>query len=146
MIKEKLLSDEALLVKQLNWMELSFSECRSIGLKDEYSIDEFTRFEALCSRYSRSIDFLVRKIFRTLDEYEFENQGTLVDVVNNAHKRGLFSNIDELRIMKDVRNTIAHEYIEDELTEVFEEVLEYSEKLVVIMQTTLKYIKESIRK
>jgi len=145
-IKEKLLSDEALLVKQLNWMELSFSECRSIGLKDEYSIDEFTRFEALCSRYSRSIDFLVRKIFRTLDEYEFENQGTLVDVVNNAHKRGLFSNIDELRIMKDVRNTIAHEYIEDELTEVFEEVLEYSEKLVVIMQTTLKYIKESIRK
>jgi hypothetical protein len=38
-------------------------------------------------------------MFRTLDEYEFENQGTLIDVVNNAHKRELFEDIDELRIM-----------------------------------------------
>ena len=63
--------------------------------------------------HSRGIDFLIRKIFRSLDAYEFENQGTLVDVVNNAHKRGLFSDIDEIRVMKDVRNTIAHEYIVD---------------------------------
>ena len=106
MIKAKLVNDKELLVKQLNWIELSFNECRSIGVKDEYSVDEFTRFEALCSRYSRSIDFLIRKIFRTLDEYEFENQGTLVDVVNNAHKRGLFADVDELRIMKDIYGSI----------------------------------------
>ena len=94
----------------------------------------------MCSRYSRGIDFLIRKIFRTLDEYEFENQGTLVDVVNNAHKRGLFEDIEELRIMKDIRNTIAHEYIEDDLVEVFEEVLEYCKKLIMIIKTTLTYI------
>jgi uncharacterized protein YutE (UPF0331/DUF86 family) len=86
------------------------------------------------------MDFLIRKIFRTLDEYEFENQGTLVDVVNNAHKRGLFEDIQELRIMKDVRNTIVHEYIEDELTEVFEEVLQYTQKLITIINNTLIYI------
>ena len=86
------------------------------------------------------IDFLIRKIFRTLDEYEFENQGTLVDVVNNAHKRGLFENIEELRIMKDVRNTIVHEYIEDELVEIFDEVLEYSKRLIEIINNTLNYI------
>ena len=86
------------------------------------------------------MDFLIRKIFRTLDEYEFENQGTLVDVVNNAHKRGLFEDIQELRIIKDVRNTIVHEYIEDELTEVFEEVLQYTQKLITIINNTLIYI------
>ena len=142
MIKEKLLQDRELLKKQLFWIEISFNECSATGIKAEYSVDEFGKFETLCSRYSRGIDFLIRKIFRTLDEYEFENQGTLVDVVNNAHKRGLFEDIDELRLMKDVRNTIAHEYIEDELTEVFEEVLEYTEKLIIIINNTLKYIEK----
>ncbi|NOQ29800.1 MAG: capsule biosynthesis protein [Helicobacteraceae bacterium] len=42
--------------------------------------------------------------------------------------------------MKDVRNTIVHEYIEDDLVEVFEEVLEYSAKLIVIVNSTIKYI------
>ena len=141
MMYKKLLQDKQLLKKQLSWIEISFNECRKIGIKKEYSIDEFGKFETLCSRYSRGIDFLIRKIFRTLDEYEFENQGTLVDVVNNAHKRGLFEDIEELRIMKDIRNTIAHEYIEDELVDVFEEVLLYTEKLIVIINSTLMYIK-----
>lgn len=143
MMKEKLLADKKLLEKQLFWIEISFNECSKIGIKKEYSVDEFGKFETLCSRYSRGIDFLIRKIFRTLDEYEFENQGTLVDVVNNAHKRGLFDDIDELRIMKDVRNTIAHEYIEDELVEVFDEVLGYTDTLMRIIHNTLHYIQVS---
>jgi len=140
LIYKKLLNDYKLLKKQLSWIELSYNECYKIGLKSNYSIDEFGKFETLCSRYSRSIDFLIRKIFRTIDAYEFENQGTLIDVVNNAHKRGLFKDIDELRIMKDIRNTIVHEYIEEDLIDVFEEVLEYSEKLIVIIRVTLDYI------
>lgn len=142
MIKEKLLQDYNLLSKQLEWINISFNECDKIGLKDKYSIEEFGKFETLCSRYSRGIDFLIRRIFRTLDEYEFENQGTLIDVVNNAHKRGLFDSVDDLRIMKDIRNTIVHQYIEDDLVDVFEEVLEYSGKLIAIFNDTLKYIGE----
>ncbi|HHO42079.1 MAG TPA: capsule biosynthesis protein [Epsilonproteobacteria bacterium] len=42
--------------------------------------------------------------------------------------------------MKDVRNTIVHEYIEDELVNVFDEVLEYTEKLIVIIKNSLEYI------
>jgi len=140
MIKEKLKQDVKLLEKQLNWLKLSYGECKEISVKDNYSIEEFGKFEILCSRYSRGIDFLIRKIFRTIDEFEFENQGTLVDVVNNAHKRGLFEDIEELRIMKDVRNTIVHEYIEDALVDVFDEVLEYSGKLILIIENTLEYI------
>jgi hypothetical protein len=137
---EKLLLDKEILKKQLFWIDISYTECKSIGVKDEYSVEEFGKLETLCSRYSRGIDFLIRKIFRSLDEYEFENQGTLVDVVNNAHKRGLFEDINRLRVMKDIRNTIVHEYIEDELTQVFEEVLEYTEYLIEIIQNTLSYI------
>ena len=140
MMREKLLLDKQLLEKQLFWIDISYTECIRIGIKENYEIDEFGKFETLCSRYSRGIDFLIRKIFRTLDEYEFENQGTLIDVVNNAHKRGLFESIETLRIMKDVRNTIVHEYIEDELVDTFEEVLQYTKELIKIIKTTLKYI------
>jgi hypothetical protein len=140
MMIDKIKQDNKLLEKQLFWVEISFNECTAIGIKAEYTVEEFGKFETLCSRYSRGIDFLIRKIFRTIDEYEFENQGTLIDVVNNAHKRGLVEDIEELRIMKDVRNTIVHEYIEDELVDVFEEVLEYTEKLIAIMKNTLDYI------
>lgn len=142
MMLEKLIQDKKLLEKQLFWINISFEECSKIGIKKEYSIDDFGKFETLCSRYSRGIDFLIRKIFRTLDEYEFENQGTLIDVVNNAHKRGLFEDIEELRIMKDVRNTVVHEYIEDDLVEVFEEVLQYSETLILIIKNSLNYIEK----
>jgi hypothetical protein len=48
--------------------------------------------------------------------------------------------------MKDIRNTIVHEYIEDELAKVFDEVLEYSLKLIDIMNTTLNYIDVKIVK
>lgn len=142
MIKEQLLIDYRLLQKQKNWLSYSFDECQEIGLEKELSIDEFGKFETLCSRYSRTIDFLIRKLYRTLDAYEFENQGTLIDVVNNAHKRGLFESIEELRLMKDIRNTIVHEYIEEKLNEVFDEVLEYSQVLLKIVDNTLKYIQE----
>ena len=142
MMYEKLLHDFELLKKQLFWVELSYNECLKISIKDIYTVEEFGKFETLCSRYSRSIDFLIRKIFRTIDEYEFENQGTLVDVVNNAHKRGLVEDIDELRIMKDIRNTIVHEYIEDDLVEVFDEVLNYTQKLIEIINNTIVYIKK----
>jgi len=140
MMIDKLLEDRRLLKKQLFWIELSFKECENIGIKENYTIEEFGKFETLCSRYSRGIDFLIRKIFRTIDSYEFENQGTLIDVVNNAHKRGLFEDIDKLRLMKDVRNSIAHEYIEDELTNIFEDVLLYSFDLIEIIKKTLIYI------
>lgn len=146
MMIEKLKLDNELLKKQLFWIEISFNECNKIGIKNSYSIEEFGKLETLCSRYSRGIDFLIRKIFRTLDEYEFENQGTLVDVVNNAHKRGLFEDVEKLRIMKDVRNTIVHEYIEDELVDVFDEVLEYTEDLIEVINNTLSYIGKEIEK
>lgn len=140
MMEEKLKQDAALLAKQLAWLKLSCNTCKDITVKEQYTIEEFGQFEILCSRYSRGMDFLIRKIFRTIDEYEFENQGTLVDTVNNAHKRGLFDDIEELRMMKDVRNTIVHEYIEDALADVFDEVLLYAEKLIMIMGNTLRYI------
>lgn len=144
-IKEKILNDKSLLKKQLFWVQFSYDECIKIGIKKYYEPQEFGKFETLCSRYSRGMDFLIRKIFRTLDEYEFENQGTLIDVVNNAHKRNLFDDIDLLRQMKDLRNTISHEYIEDEMVDIFDDVLEQTKNLIKIINKTISYIDKTTK-
>ena len=67
-------------------------------------------------------------------------------MVNRAHKRGLFEDIDQLRRMKDLRNTIVHEYIEEELSEQFGEVLESTGTLLQIIDTTLNYIDAALEK
>ena len=146
MIREKLSLEYAQLTKQRDWLAYSLQECQVIGILPTYTIDEFGLFETLCSRYARGVDFLIRKVFRTIDAYEFENQGTLIDTVNNAEKRGLISDVETLRTMKDIRNTLVHEYIEEALSEVFDEVLEYTETLLKIMDATLAYIDRTLQK
>ena len=79
----------------------------------------------------------------SIDEFgKFENQGTLIDLLNNIHKRGLFDDREELWVMKDVRNMLVHGYIEDVLVDVFDEVMIYADKLI---ENTLKYIDSKIK-
>ena len=137
---ENLLKNLELLKKQIFWLNISYEQIKDIGIKQEYSIEEFGFYETACSRFSRSIDFLIRKMFRSIDAWEFENQGTLIDTVNNAHKRGLFEDVQLIREMKDLRNTISHEYEEEALIEVFQDVLEYTPQLLTIMWQTMAYI------
>jgi hypothetical protein len=139
---ENLLANRVLLKKQLFWLEHSFEECSKIGLKIMYEIEEFDSDENLCSRFSLMINFLVRKMFRSIDAVEFENQGILINTVNHAHKQGLFESIDVVREIKDLRNEIAHEYIDDGLQDLFEDIVRLTPYLIEMVQTTLNYTQQ----
>ncbi len=127
------------LEKQLFWLDCSYQQVKDLALPENFSIEQFNRFENLCSRYARTIDFLVRKVFRCLDAVEFENQGTLVDVVNRAHKRKLFADIELIRQIKDIRNEIVHEYLDEALQGVFVDVVSTTPELLAIGRNTLQY-------
>ena len=45
--------------------------------------------------------------------------------------------------MKDIRNTIAHEYVEEALIEVFKDVLEYIPNLLQVMHNTVEYVEKN---
>ena len=74
-----------------------------------------------------------------MDDIEFESQGTLIDVVNNAHKRELFESMDDMAAMRDLRNDIVHEYLEEDLKENFSELMKLTPKLVRIISKTIHY-------
>jgi len=75
--------------------------------------------EAFTGRFARCVDLLVNKALRSLDRMELNPEGTLLDVINRAEKRGLIGRAEELREMKDVRNMIAHDYAGAKAAEIF---------------------------
>ena len=117
----------------LSRLMYSFGICNKIGVKDEYSEEEFVAFEAMTSRYARTTDMLINKVLRSLDAVEYIDPGTVIDAANNAEKRGIADSKD-LRKLKDLRNSIAHEYVTENIVRFFGNVMEFTPLLKSIME------------
>ncbi len=121
------------------WLGRSHGQCRDgLGTRP-YPPERFDAFETLTSRFSRTVDILIHKVYRALDAMDMEEGGTVLDVVNRAHKRGLLDSVERLREMKDVRNEIAHEYAQDALEELFADVLALTPELLALTARVRDY-------
>jgi hypothetical protein len=101
---------------------LDYSFQQVLGLADTLAgatEKQLESAEAFTGRFARSVDLLVNKVLRSLDRVELKPEGTLLDVINRAEKRGLIDRVQELREMKDVRNMIAHDYAGEKAAEIF---------------------------
>jgi len=127
------------LEKSLNWLKRSYEKSKKVNLKSTLSEDEFDTMENLTSRYSRTVDLIISKIFRSIDAVELEDAGTLIDVVNRAEKRGLIESSNRLRELKDLRNEIVHEYETDDLADTFESVRNNVPEILSIAQNIKNY-------
>jgi uncharacterized protein YutE (UPF0331/DUF86 family) len=116
----------------------SYTICGKISLKEAYSEEEFMSFEAMASRYARTTDMLVNKALRSVDTVESEDIGTIIDIMNRAEKRGIAS-AELLHRIKDLRNSIAHEYVTENLTGFFGNVLEYTPLLKSVIEKLNEY-------
>lgn len=131
--------DLELLERSLFWLQRSFFICSAFGDKEVFSAEEYDAVETLTSRYARTSDILIQKIFRSIDKVELEDRGTLIDVVNRADKRGLFESVDEIRAIRDLRNKIAHEYSIEEMEKLFAEVMSHTPRLHHIAENIFAY-------
>lgn len=112
------------LKKSLHWLRRSYEKCRRIGIKDFYEEAEFDDYENLTSRYARTSNLILRKVFRSIDSMELEDFGSLIDTVNRAEKRGLVDSGTRVRELKDLRNDIVREYEIEDLKVLFRQTLE----------------------
>ncbi|MDA1275700.1 MAG: hypothetical protein O2960_16905 [Verrucomicrobia bacterium] len=101
-------------------LDYSFAQVKDLPVRLSGATEaQLESVEAFTSRFARSVDLLVNKVLRALDRVELKPQGTLLDVVNRAEKRGFVATASELREMKDVRNVIAHDYAGRKLPEIY---------------------------
>ena len=125
--------------KSVQWLKRSYAKCSQIGVKENYSEDEFDAFENLASRYARMLDVILNKVFRSIDAVELEDGGTRLDVVNRAEKRGIISSAERVRDLKDLRNDIVHEYETDDLRSLFRNTLDATPELFGIAEEIERY-------
>ena len=137
--KEMLIANLQSLQDMSDWLTRAYKTCSKIPLKSKFTPEEFDAFEVLTSRFARTIDLLINKVFRSIDQVELEPQATIIDVINRAHKRDLFKSADEVRKMKELRNEIAHEYTAKDLQQIFANVLVYTPTLLEVIANTLRY-------
>ena len=130
------------LEKSRFWLSRSFEKAGNIELANELSENDFDTMENLTSRFSRTVDLIVRKVFRSIDAVELEDSGTLIDVVNRAEKREIIKSSPKVRSLKDLRNEIVHEYEIEDLAIVFERTLKSVPEVLEIIENIRKYCLE----
>ncbi|MCT4604982.1 MAG: hypothetical protein N4A64_02600 [Marinisporobacter sp.] len=136
----KLLKEELELVQDSNEMlEYSYMKCKEIGIKETYTYEELDKFEALTSRFARTGDILIQKIFRLIDIIELEMPGTIIDRINRAEKKGLITSAKIFKNIRRLRNEIAHEYIPTAIEEIFKAVLKLTPHLIECVERVKAY-------
>ena len=65
--KQLLQRELHVLEKASEMLRHSYTACKSIEYKSNYSLSELDLFEALTSRFARLNDLIIRKIFRLID-------------------------------------------------------------------------------
>ena len=131
------------LSKMVNSLCTVFDICQKIGVKNTYTEEEFMYFDVLTSRFSRLSDYLIQKTFRTIDKMDDEDTGTVRDRLNRAEKKDLITNTDDFADIRNLRNNIAHEYIPEEMAEIFHSVLNYTPILKDSVDRIKKYCKDN---
>ncbi len=125
--------------KSILWLRKSYERCEHIDMQ-LLSEEDIEKLETFAARFSRSIDILLNKLLRSLDMVELEDTSRRLDTVIRAEKRGFVQTYEELIELKNLRNELAHEYIEEIFLEKVQLVRQASQKLFAVTQAIEEYI------
>ena len=109
-------------------------------LGGELTVAERESCEALTSRFARLNDFLVQRVFRTLDQIELADEGSVLDRLQRAEARGLITTAERWRELRLLRNAIAHDYLIESADRVLTEALAAAPELTDAVQCVVRYV------
>jgi len=89
------------------------------GERSNWSEADLEKIEAYTGRFARVVDLLTNKVLRALFAHELETAETVIDRFILAEKRGFVAEAEELRILKEHRNSIAHDYAGTKMETIF---------------------------
>jgi len=117
----------------------SYASCVEIGIKEDFSYEELTKYEAFCGRFSRLVALLIRRVFRLIDEINLVPEGTVRDSIYRAEKNNVIESATSLIEMNRVCSQLAHEYVIDKLGELFSHILRLTPTLLDCITKTERY-------
>lgn len=111
-------------------LEISMAKCSRLAPSPRQSFEDEESFDALTSKFSRCADILTQKVLKTLVFIVREDAPTFVDRMNLCEKLGAIPSAKSLIEIRDLRNTIAHEYAVDDLMELYADTLKLCPQLI----------------
>lgn len=116
-------------------LEKSMTKCSRLTPSPRQSFEEEESFDALTSKFARCSDILTQKVLKTIAFLLREDAPTFIDRMNLCEKLGAIPSAKSLIDIRDLRNTIAHEYAVDDLTDLYAETLKLSPELLAAAKT-----------
>jgi hypothetical protein len=142
---------ERLLILNEHWSKLtesmltlhkSIDKARPLLRKDSFSFEEQETIDSLTSKFNRSSDLYSQKILRGIWDLLREPFAPFIDTMNEAEKFGIIESAESLFKIRELRNTIAHEYLPEELQQIIPEVIALSGQLQENINKTLGFLKQ----
>ena len=132
----------SLLKQALPSFERSLVKCRDFDFSQPISFETEESLDALSSKFSRVSDIFTQKVLKTFIFVLREDAPTFLDRMNLCEKLGIIPSAEELIAIRDLRNIIAHEYLNENLVEIYMEIIELSDNLLkAILETERFFIK-----
>ena len=137
-----LLEQQLLAMAQIEaLLKWSLDRCQAIPMTagQKLAQEDLEKFESLTARFARFNDILLLKIFRLIDAIDLDDVGTVRDRINRAEKKGLIEDAQRFIVIRELRNSIAHEYQPEALGVIFPETLQATPILLDIAERVRKY-------
>ena len=129
-----------MLQRSLSSLQVSVAKCKEIGEKEDYTFEEEESFDSMTARFSRTTDIYTQKVLRSVWTVMREPYVPFIDFMNKAEKDNIIDSADSILSLRELRNTIDHEYLPEALTELVFEVIAYYPELIKNIKATESFI------
>jgi hypothetical protein len=121
-------------LKALIQLEKSFKKVSKLSPDiNTLSDEECETWEAFSSRFARASDILISKYFRALIlQADPGWRGTLRDSLDQVEKLKVISSADEWLSIRELRNSAAHEYTDEDLSHFHEKLRQKTPTLLAL--------------
>jgi hypothetical protein len=141
-----LLQDELKLMNgAASVLEYSYKKCKRTRTKKRYTIEEQDTFENLTSRFARLSDIIIQRIFKTIHSLDLDDINTVRDSINLAEKKNLIKSAKEMIEIRELRNSIVHEYIPDVIRAIYIKTKKITPSLLENVRLINSYCKNSYK-
>ena len=128
-----------------DYLGFSYERSREIIHRTDWTPEQMERLESLASRFARLSDLLTQKIMRIVDELELTPEGTLLDRIHRAEKRGWVDSAADLVRIRELRNLIAHEDAADKLHELYQAIIVLTPQLLAVIPRVEESAKDLVK-
>ncbi len=114
--------------------------------RTDLSPDELERLESMASRFARLSDLLTQRVMRLLDDLELTPDGSLLDRIQRAEKRGWVHSAADLVRIRELRNLVAHEYAAERMGEIYAAIARLAPQLLDVVPKVRIYAEDLARR